>query len=100
MEHVHVDRLDHLGVIASVSNDFGVVDMMNARLGPDPQAVRTPGDAVAGMRLTGLGLAHRPVSLPPPVFARTPRELLVPDGVRAAMFHRVTRGRTRDEAEA
>jgi transposase len=100
MEKVHVERLDHLGVIASVINDLGLVDMINARLVPDPQEGLTPGEAVAGMILNGLGFAHRPWSLTPQFFASTPLDLLWHDGVRAEMFNRFKLGRTLDEAYA
>jgi hypothetical protein len=83
-----------------VINDIGFIDMMNARLVPAPPAVRTPGDAVAGRSLHGLGCAQRPVSLTPQLCARTPLDRLVHDGSRAEMCTRVTRGRTRAEAEA
>jgi hypothetical protein len=62
MAPVHVARLDPLGVLASVIKDLGLLDLINARLGPDPHEELPPGDAVAGMILHGLGLAHRPVS--------------------------------------
>ena len=100
MESVRVERLDHLGVIASVITDLGLIDMINARLVPDAQAVVTPGEAVAGMILNGLGCAHRPLSLTPPFFAHKPRELLFGDGIRAEMFNRVQLGRTLDAAYA
>jgi hypothetical protein len=74
--------------------------MMNARLVPDPPAVLTPGEAVAGMMLKGLGFANRPVSLTPPFLASTPRDLWWHDGVRAEMCNRFKRGRTLDAAEA
>ena len=32
MEMVRVERLDHLGLIASVINDLGLVSMIDARL--------------------------------------------------------------------
>ena len=57
MEQVRVERLDHLGVIASVIKDVGLIDMINRRLGPDAQERITPGEAVAGMILNGLGVA-------------------------------------------
>lgn len=62
MEQVRVERLDHLGVIASVIKDIGLMDMINSRLVPDEQERITPGEAVAGMILNGLGFAHRPLS--------------------------------------
>ena len=74
--------------------------MMNARLGPDPQEGLTPGEAVAGRILNGLGCAHRPLSLTPQFFASTPLDLLWHDGVRAELFNRFTLGRTLDEAYA
>ena len=60
MDSVSVESLDHLGVMSSVSKDFGRLDMLDARLSPDAQAVITPGAAVAGMILHGLGFANRP----------------------------------------
>jgi hypothetical protein len=72
--------------------------MMNARLVPEPQAGRTPGEAVAGMMLNGLGCAHRPWSLTPPFFASTPLDLLWHDGVRSELCNRFKLGRTLDEA--
>jgi transposase len=74
--------------------------MINARLVPDQQEGLTPGEAVAGMMLNGLGFAHRPWSLTPQVFASTPLDRLLHDGIRAEMFNRFTLGRTLDEAYA
>jgi transposase len=63
-------------VIASVIKDFGLIHMINARLVPDAQEVITPGEAIAGMILNGLGFANRPLSLTPQFFAHKPRDLL------------------------
>jgi len=62
MEKVYVERLDHLGVLVSVIKDLGLIDLSNARLVPDRQEVLTPGEAMAGMILNGLGFANRPLS--------------------------------------
>jgi anti-sigma regulatory factor (Ser/Thr protein kinase) len=62
MEQVRVERLDHLGVIASVIKDLGLMNMIDRHLVPDAQEVMTPGEAVAGMILNGVGFAHRPLS--------------------------------------
>jgi hypothetical protein len=35
MEQVRVERLDHLGVIASVIKDLGLIAMIDTRLVPD-----------------------------------------------------------------
>jgi hypothetical protein len=57
---MRVERLDPFGVIASVRNDCGLLDLLHAGLVPDAPAVLTPGEAVAGMMLKGWGLATRP----------------------------------------
>jgi transposase len=98
MEQVRVERLDHLGVIASVIKDLGLMDMINTRLVPDVQEVLTPGEAVAGMILNGLGFANRPLSLTPQFFASKPLDLLFHEGIDAEMFNRFKLGRTLDEA--
>jgi transposase len=97
MESVRVERLDHLGVIAAVIKDVGIIDMLDARLVPDSQEEITPGEAVAGMMLNGLGFANRPLSLTPQFFANKPLDLLFHEGVHAAMFNRFKLGRTLDE---
>src|SRR6476646_7278533 len=98
MEQVRVERLDHLGLIASVIKDLGLIDMIDQRLVPDAQEVLTPGEAMAGMILNGLGFANRPLSLTPQFFANKPLDLLFHEGIRALMFNRFKLGRTLDEA--
>src|SRR3989441_2200255 len=97
MESVHVERLDHLGLIASVIKDLGLIRMIDARIVPDEQEEITPGEAVAGMILNGLGFANRPLSLTPQFFANKPLDLLFREGIRAEMFNRFKLGRTLDE---
>src|SRR5499426_1781955 len=100
MEQVRVERLDHLGLIASVIKDLGLMHMIDRHLEADDQEVITPGEAVAGMILNGLGFAHRPLSLTPQFFANKPLDLLFRKGIEAEMFNRFKLGRTLDEASA
>jgi len=96
---VRVERLDHLGLIAAVINDLGLVSIIDARLTPDEQEAITPGEAIKGMILNGLGFANRPLSLTPQFFANKPLDLLFRPGVEAAMFNRFKLGRTLDEVD-
>ena len=80
--------------------DLGLIDRINARLVPDDQEVITPGEAMAGMILNGLGFAHRPLSLTPPFCASKPLDLLFREGIKAEMCNRFKLGRTLDEAQA
>jgi transposase len=100
MASVHVERLDHLGLIACMIKDFGLLSLLDARLVPDDQEEITPGEAVAGMILNGLGFANRPLSLTPQFFTNKPLDLLFRPGVRAEMFNRFKLGRTLDEVHA
>src|SRR5437660_12921617 len=87
MESVSVERLDHLGVVASVIKDLGLIEMIDARLGLHDQEEITAGEAVAGMILNGLGFSDRPLTLTPQFFANKPLDLLFHAGVRAEMFN-------------
>src|SRR4030095_14409283 len=88
MEYVRVERLDHLGVVASVIKDLGLIEMIDARLLLHDQAEITAGEAIAGMILNGLGFSNRPLSLTPQFFANKPLDLLFREGLRAEMFNR------------
>ena len=100
MASVHVERLDHLGLIACMIKDFGLISLLDARLVPADQEEITPGEAVAGMILNGLGFANRPLSLTPQFFTNKPLDLLFRPGVRAEMFNRFKLGRPLDEVHA
>src|SRR5918999_987561 len=100
MESVRVERLDHLGVVASVIKGLGLIEMIDARLLLHDQEEITAGEAVAGMILNGLGFANRPLSLTPQFFANKPLDLLFRQGLDAEMFNRFKLGRTLDEASA
>jgi hypothetical protein len=69
MESLRVARLEHGGLMASVIKALRVMEMSDARLVPDAQEEITPGEAMAGMILKGLGGGNRPLSLTPPLCA-------------------------------
>jgi transposase len=100
MDVVTVERLDHLGIIAGVIKDVGIIEMIDARIVPDDQEDITTGEAVAGMLLNGLGFSDRPMSLPPQFFATKPVALLWRDGVSAEHFNRFKLGRSLDKVHS
>jgi len=97
MASLSVERLDHLGVVASVIKDLGISEMIDARLGCHEQEAISTGEAVAGMILNGLGFSNRPLTLTPQFFTNKPLDLLFRAGVRAEMFNRFKLGRTLEE---
>ena len=100
MESVSVERLDHLGVVAAVIKDLGIIEMIDARVPPHDQEEITTGEAVAGMIVNGLGFANRPLSLTPQFFANKPLDLLFRPGVRANLLNRFQLGRSLDEVSS
>jgi transposase len=100
MASIRVERVDHLGLIACMIKDLGLISIIDARLVPDEQEEITPGEAVAGMLLNGLGFANRPLSLTPQFFTNKPLDLLFRPGVRAEMCKRLKLGRTLEEVHA
>lgn len=98
MESIRVERLDHLGVVAGVIKELGIIEMIDARI---PAAAGkeeiTTGEAIAGMILNGLGFSDRPMSLTPQFFENKPMDLLIRDGVMASHFNRFKLGRSLDD---
>ena len=68
MSDLVIERLDHLGVIAGVIKDLGIVELIDARISPEAKEEITTGEAIAGMILNGLGFSDRPLSLTPQFF--------------------------------
>ena len=99
MESLEVSRLDHLGIVSGVIDDLGLVDAINARLKKDKNGLEaiSPGEAVKGMILNGLGFVAKPLSLTPLFFLHKSLAILFHPGVTAADFNRFKLGRTLDQ---
>ncbi len=71
--------------------------LLGKYLPQDEQQEITPGEAVKGMIMNGLGFANRPLSLSPQFFANLPLEHLFREGVKAEHFNRHKLGRTLEQ---
>ncbi len=98
MNVVRVERLDHLGIVAGVIHDLGIIEMIDSRIEPDEREEISTGEAIAGMILNSLGFSNRPISLTPQFFENKPMALLFRDGVSADSFNRFKLGRSLDKA--
>ena len=98
MNVVRVERLDHLGIVAGVIRDLGIIEMIDSRIEPDEREEISTGEAIAGMILNSLGFSNRPMSLTPQFFENKPMALLFRDGVSADSFNRFKLGRSLDKA--
>jgi transposase len=67
---MEIKRLDHLGIVAGVIKDLKLIETIDQRLQKDKndQEMITPGEAIAGMIMNGLGFSDRPLCLTPQFF--------------------------------
>ena len=97
---MNIKRLDHLGIVAGIIKDLGLIEAIDQRLQKDElgQEKITPGEAVAGMILNGLGFSDKPLSLTPIFFETKALEILFRPGVEASDFNRHKLGKILDRA--
>ncbi len=94
---LQIKRLDHHGIVAGVIDDLGLVEILDEHLPQDDKQEITPGEAVKGMIMNGLGFSHRPLCLSPQFFTNLPMGHLFREGVEAGHFNRHKLGRTLDQ---
>ena len=56
-----VENLDHLGIVAGLIDEIGIVELVNERLGTDPREKVSIGIVVKAMLLNGLGFMSAPL---------------------------------------
>ncbi len=58
---ITVQNLDHLGLVAGLIDEIGIVEKINQLLGEQPGEIVSPGHAVKAMIINGLGLVSAPL---------------------------------------
>lgn len=94
---IKVERLDHLGIIAGVIKDLGIIELIDKNILPDDMEEITTGEAIAGMIINGLGFSDRPMTLTPQFFENKPLDKLLREGVKAEHLNRFKLGRSLDK---
>jgi len=89
-------RLDHLGIVAGICNEIGLIETIDAQIGETGRKVSV-GQAVQAMILNGLGFVSRPLYLSPEFFHNKPVELLVGEGIKASDLNDDCLGRALDQ---
>lgn len=87
------ERLDHLGIVAGVCQEIGLVAWLDAQDPSNRQRVSI-GTATLAMILNGLGESLRQLYLVPQYYANKPVEHLLGPGIRAEMLNDDCLGRT------
>lgn len=91
-----VQNLDHLGIVAGLIDELGIVEQVNQHLGEDPRERISPGVAVKAMILNGLGLVSAPLYLFEQFFVGKATEHLLGAGVLAEHLNNDRLGRVLD----
>ena len=90
-------NLDHLGIVAEVCREIGLVEEIDRALGVDPRQKVTCGEAVVAMVLNALGFVDRPLYLFPEFLETKPVEILIRAGLNVEDFNDDVLGRTLDK---
>ena len=94
---VVVQNLDHLGIVAGIVDELGVVEIVNEYLGQDPHEKVSAGVVVKAMILNGLGFVSAPLYLFEQFFVGKATEHLLGPGVLPQYLNDDRLGRVLDE---
>ena len=78
---IQVKNLDHLGLIAGIIDELGIVDTINDLVGIQPGEIVSAGVVVKAILLNGLGFVSRPLYLFPQFFQDKATEHLLGFGI-------------------
>ncbi len=89
-------RLDYLGIVAGISQEIGLIDLIDRQVGAVQRKVSC-GQAVLAMVLNALGFSGRALYLMPDYLRNKPIDLLIGPGLQAEDFNDDTLGRSLDD---
>ena len=61
IEEIIIENLDHLGIVAGLIDEIGIVELINQKLGVDNREKITTGQVIKALILNGLGMVSRPL---------------------------------------
>jgi transposase len=94
---IEVENIDHLGLVAGIIDEIGLVEQINELLGQHPQEKVSGGHAVKAMILNGLGFVSGALYMFPEYFKGKACEHLIGEGVKAEYLNDDRLGRVMDK---
>lgn len=98
-QRFETQRLDHLGIVAGISQEIGLIQIIDEQVGPCERKVSC-GQAVQAMILNALGFSGRALYLMPDYLRNKPVDLLIAPGLSAEDFNDDSLGRSLDDLYA
>jgi transposase len=92
-------RLDHLGIVAGISQEIGLIEIIDQQVGLVQRKISC-GQAVQAMILNALGFSSRALYLMPDYLRNKPIDLLIAPGLSADDFNDDSLGRSLDDLYA
>ena len=97
LEEIQVKNLDHLGIVAGLIDEIGIVKIINNKLGIDVREKISAGTVVKSILINGLGFVSRPLYLFSQFFQDKAIERLLGEGVKPDYLNDDKIGRVMDE---
>ncbi len=79
---IQVKNLDHLGIVAGIVDQIGLVEEIDRLIEPHPQQIISTGQVVKAMILNGLGFVSAPLYLFSEFFIGKATEHLLGEGIK------------------
>jgi transposase len=94
---IEVQDIDHLGIVAGIIDEAGLVDEIDRRIGTHPQEHVSSGQTLKAMILNGLGFLCAPLYLFEEFFAGKATEHLIGPGIKPEHLNDERLGRVLDK---
>jgi transposase len=94
---IQVQNLDHLGIVAGIIDEIGIVEIIDEVLGVYPGERVTAGQVVKSILLNGLGFVSRALYLFSQFFEDKATEHLLGEGIRPEQLNDDKVGRVMDK---
>jgi transposase len=95
--NIQVQNLDHLGLVAGIIDEIGLVEIINEQVGIQPGEIVTAGQVVKAILLNGLGFVSRALYLFGQFFEDKAIEHLLGEGIRPEHLNDDKIGRVMDK---
>jgi transposase len=96
-EEIEIKNVDHLGIVAGIIDEIGIVGKVNELIGTDSREKINCGEVVKAIILNGLGFVSQPLYLFSNFFQDKAVEHLLGKGVKAEDLNDDKIGRVMDK---
>ncbi|MBD2564967.1 MULTISPECIES: IS1634 family transposase [Nostoc] len=96
-QEMEIQNIDHLGIVAGIIDEIGVVEIINELIGKEKGEKVSPGHVVKAMILNGLGFVSQPLYMFPKYFETIACEHLIGAGVKPEYLNDDKLGRVMDK---